>query len=101
MELKYKDLKGKEGSKINYEEKVSEAIDYANQILKNEYEKSKNFKKLKEAQKKFQKEHRKNIFGSKKIDKIIIKNDVNINVEESKLNTYIDSLKNIKRNKKC
>lgn len=85
VELKYKDLKGKKISDINYNEKVKEAITYANQIIEYKYEKSKNSKKLKEAREKLHKEYRKNISSSKKIEKAIMENESN-NMIKQKLN---------------
>lgn len=99
VELKYKDLKGKTSSEINkiYKKGVEDIVsEYTKSVLNNTRE-TKRFKELQKAQEKLQEEHRKNISSSKKIDKIIIKDEVNINVKKNKLNTYIDSLKNIKK----
>ena len=98
VELKYKDLKGKESSEIGYEEKVSKAINYANEILKDEYKKGKHFKELQEAQKKFQKEYRKNISSSKKIEKAIIENKANNMIDIDDFSKPLKDLREITKN---
>ena len=101
VELKYKDLKDKKGSKINeiYGKEVKDKVSEDTKSVLNDSYKGKHFKKLQEAEKKLQKEHRKNIFSSKKIEKIIRNDKVNTEMNKNKdiinLKNSLETLKGI------
>ena len=86
VELKYKDLKDKKGSKINgiYGKEVKGKVSEDTKSVLNDSYEGKHFKKLQEAEKKLQKEHRKNIFSSKKIEEIIRQYNVDTEMNENK-----------------
>lgn len=101
VELKYKDLKDKKGSEINgiYGKEVKGKVSEDTESVLNDSYEGKHFKKLQEAEKKLQKEHRKNIFSSKKIEKIIRNDKVNTEMNKNKdiinLKNSLETLKGI------